>query len=126
MAFEEIKENAEDLKNQAKDLFEANLRYYKLWGFKLFMKSTTMMLKMFLLAIMLLIVTIFFSTALAIALGYWFDNFAYGFLAVGFIYLIIAIVVYYVQDKIVEGPILAKFSKIFLKTYKSDDDEGEK
>jgi hypothetical protein len=126
MAFEEIKENAEDLKNQAKELFETNLKYYKLWAFKLFMKSTTMMLKMFLLAIMLLIVTIFFSTALAIALGYWFDNFAYGFLVVGFIYLIIAIVVYYVQDKIVEGPILAKFSKIFLKTYKSELDEGEK
>lgn len=126
MAFEEIKENAEDLKRQAKELFEVNLRYYKLWAFKLFMKSTTMMLKMFLLAIMLLIVTIFFSTALAIALGYWFDNFAYGFLLVGFIYLIIAIVVYYVQDKIVEGPILAKFSKIFLKTYKTEYNDGEK
>ena len=123
MAFEDIKENAEDLTKQAKELLDANLKYYKLWGFKLLMKSTTMMLKMFLLAIMLLIVTIFFSTALAIGLGYWLDNFAYGFLLVGFIYLIVAIIVYYVQDKIVEGPILAKFSKIFLKTYKSGDNE---
>jgi len=125
MAFEEIKENAEDLTRQAKELFETNLRYYKLWGFKLIMKSTTTMLKMFLLAIMLVIVTIFFSTALALGIGYWLDNFAYGFLIVGFIYLILAIVVYYIQDKIVEGPILAKFSKMFFKTYKSDYGNGK-
>ena len=60
MAFEEIKDNAEDLKNQVKELIDVNVRYYKLWGFKILMKSTTMMLKIFLLAIMLLIVTIFF------------------------------------------------------------------
>ncbi len=117
MAFEEIKENAEDLKNEAKRLIDANLEYYKLWGFKLAMKSTSMMLKLFLLATMLIIVTLFFSIALALGFGYWFDNFAYGFLTVGFIYLILAIVIYKVQDKIVEGPMLSQFSRIFLKKY---------
>lgn len=117
MAFEEIKENAEDLKKQAKELIDINIRYYKLWGFKILMKSTTLMLKMFLLAIMLLIVTIFFSIALALGIGYALDNFAYGFLIVGGIYLVIAIIVYYVQDKIIEGLILSKFSRIFLKKY---------
>ncbi|MXN92644.1 competence protein [Flavobacterium sp. Sd200] len=117
MAFEELKENAEDLKNEAKRLIDANVAYYKLWGFKLAMKSTAMMLKLFLLATMLIIVTLFLSIALALAFGYWFDNFAYGFLTVGFIYLILAIVVYKVQDKIIEGPMLAQFSRIFLKKY---------
>jgi len=117
MAFEEIKENAEDLKNEAKRLIDANLAYYKLWGFKLAMKSTAMMLKLFLLATMLVIVTLFFSIAMALGFGYWFDNFAYGFLTVGFIYLILAIVIYKVQDKIVEGPLLSQFSRIFLKKY---------
>jgi len=117
MAFEDIKENAEDLKNEAKRLIDANIAYYKLWGFKIAMKSTAMMLKLFLLATMLIIVTLFFSIALALAFGYWFDNFAYGFLTVGFIYLILAIVVYKVQDKIVEGPLVATFSKLFFKTY---------
>lgn len=117
MAFDEVKENIDDLKKQAKELLDVNIRYYKLWGFKLFMKSTTMMLKMFLLAIMLLIVTIFFSIALALGIGYWLDNFAYGFLIVGLIYLVVAIFVYKVQDKIVEGPILARFSKLFFKKY---------
>jgi len=126
MAFEEIKENAEDLKNQAKELFEVNLKYYKLWGFKLLMKSTTMLLKMFLLAVMLLIVTVFLSISLAIGLGYWLDNMAYGFLIVGGIYLVLAIIIYFIQDRIVEGPILAKCSKIFLKSYKTDYSNGEK
>jgi ABC-type multidrug transport system fused ATPase/permease subunit len=117
MAFEEIKENAEDLKQEAKRLIEANLQYYKLWGFKILMKSTTTMLKIFLLAVMLTIVTVFFSIAAALGIGYWLDNFAYGFLIIGLIYLILAIVVYYAQDKIVEGAMLSRFSKIFLKKY---------
>ncbi|MHA3788513.1 competence protein [Flavobacterium hauense] len=117
MAFEEIKENAEDLKQEVKKLIDVNLRYYKLWGFKILMKSTTTMLKLFLLAVMLMIVTIFFSIAAALGIGYWLDNFAYGFLIVGVIYLVMAIVVYYVQDKIVEGPMLSRFSRIFLKKY---------
>ena len=117
MAFDEVKENVDDLKKQAKELLDVNIRYYKLWGFKLLMKSTTMMLKMFLLAIMLLIVTVFFSIALALGIGYWLDNFAYGFLIVGLIYLGVAVIIYYIQDKLVEGPILATFSKLFLKKY---------
>lgn len=117
MAFEEIKENAEDLKQEVKKLIDANLKYYKLWGFKILMKSTTTMLKIFLLSVMLMIVTIFFSIAAALGIGYWLDNFAYGFLIVGFIYLVMAIVVYYAQDKIVEGFMLSRFSKIFLKKY---------
>ncbi len=117
MAFGEVKENIDDLKKQAKELLDVNIRYYKLWGFKLLMKSTTMMLKMFLLAIMLLIVTIFFSIALALGIGYWLDNFAYGFLIVWVLYLIVAIFIYKVQDKIVEGPILARFSRLFFKKY---------
>lgn len=117
MGLEDVKENIGDLKQQAKEVFEANLRYYKLWGFKILMKSTTMMLKMFLLAIMLLIVTVFFSIAAALAIGYWLDNHAFGFLIIGVLYLAVAIVVYKIQDKIVEGPVLARFSRIFLKKY---------
>ncbi len=117
MAFEEIKENIEDLKNQVQEVIDTNVKYYKLWGFKMMVKTTTMMLKMFLLAIMLLIVTIFFSIAVALGIGYALDNFAYGFLIVGGIYLVLAIIIFYVQNKIVEGPILASFSRIFLKKY---------
>lgn len=114
MAFEELKENSEDLLNQAKSFLESNVSYYKLWLFKATMKSTTMMLKLFLLSVMLVIVTIFFSIAAALGIGYALDNFAYGFLIVGGIYLVVSIIVYKIQDDIVEGPILKKFSEFFF------------
>ena len=45
MAFEELKEHTEEIQDQAQAFFETNLAYYKLWGFKVAMKSTTMILK---------------------------------------------------------------------------------
>lgn len=117
MAFEKIKENTDELQDRAKEYIDANIAYYKLYGFKIAMKSTTLMLKLFLLGVMLVIVTLFFSIALALAIGYGLDNFAYGFLIVGGIYFVLAILVYYVQDKIVEGPILRTFSKMLFKKY---------
>ena len=114
MAFEKIKENTDELQDRAKEFLDANIAYYKLWGFKIAMKSTTLMLKLFLLSIMLVIVTLFFSIALALAIGYSLDNFAYGFLIIGGVYLILSVLIYKIQDKIVEGPILEKFSEFFF------------
>ena len=51
MAFEELKEHTEDIQKQAQAYIENSVAYYKLWGFKVAMKSTTMMLKFALIAI---------------------------------------------------------------------------
>jgi sterol desaturase/sphingolipid hydroxylase (fatty acid hydroxylase superfamily) len=117
MAFEEVKENVEDLKQQAKELLDANIRYYKLWGFKILMKTNAMVLKMILLGVLGTLVLLFFSLALALGIGYAVDNHALGFLIVGCIYLVCFFIVYSVRNKIVEGPLLARFSRIFLKKY---------
>ena len=114
MAFEEIKENAEELKNHAKELYESNVRYYKLLVFKSLVESATATVKGLLLAVCACFVLLFLSIALAMGLGYWLDNFAYGFLIVGLIYLILAIIVYYTAGKMVEGKLMAKFSKAFF------------
>jgi len=114
MAFEKIKENTSELQQHAKDYLDSNVAYYKLWFFKVAMKSTTMLLKIFLLSMMLLMVVLFFSVAAALAFGYALDNFAYGFLIVGAFYLIISVLIYSVKDRIVEGPILEKFSEFFF------------
>jgi len=114
MAFEKIKKNTSELQQHAKDYLDSNVAYYKLWFFKVAMKSTTMLLKIFLLSLMLLMVVLFFSVAAALAFGYALDNFAYGFLIVGAFYLIISVLIYSVKDRIVEGPILEKFSEFFF------------
>jgi len=114
MAFEELKENTDAIQENAKAYVESSLAYYKLWGFKVAMKSTTLMLKFFLIAICLMIVLLFVSIAGAFALGNLFNSYPLGFLCVAGIYLVLAFLLFLVKDKIVEGPILEKFSEIFF------------
>jgi amino acid transporter len=114
MAFEELKENTEAIQENAKAYVESSIAYYKLWGFKVAMKSTTLMLKFFLIALCLMIVLLFISIAGAMALGQLFDSYPLGFLAVAGVYLVLALLLFLVKDKIVEGPILEKFSEIFF------------
>ena len=114
MAFEELKENTEAIQENAKAYIDTSIAYYKLWGFKVAMKSTTLMLKFFLIALCLMIVLLFISIAGAMALGQLFNSYPFGFLAVAGIYLVLALLLFLVKDKIVEGPILEKFSEIFF------------
>lgn len=117
MAFEEVKENVEDLKDQAKELLDSNIQYYKLWGFKMLMKTNAMIAKAVLLGILALMILLFLSLGAAFGIGYALDNFAYGFLIIGGIYLLLAVAVYFLKDKLIDGPLLANFSKILLKKY---------
>lgn len=114
MAFEELKENTDAIQENAKAYIDSSIAYYKLWGFKVVMKSTTLMLKFFLIALCLMIVLLFISIAGAMALGQLFDSYPLGFLAVAGVYLVLALLLFLVKDKIVEGPILEKFSEIFF------------
>jgi amino acid transporter len=114
MAFEELKQNTEAIQNNAKAYVESSLAYYKLWGFKVAMKSTTLLVKFFLIAMCLMIVLFFVSIAGAMALGQLLQSYPLGFLSVAGIYLVLALLLFLIKDKIVEGPILEKFSEIFF------------
>jgi archaellum biogenesis protein FlaJ (TadC family) len=114
MAFENLKENAGEFQDNIKGFADSSIAYYKLWLFKVAMKSTTMLLKIFLIAIFLMIVIVFLSIAAALAIGYALDNFVYGFLIMGGFYILVCILIYNIKDKIVEGPVLEKFSEFFF------------
>lgn len=114
MAFEDLKENTEAIQENSKAYLESSIAYYKLWGFKVAMKSTTLMLKFFLIAICLSIVLLFVSVAGAFTLGNFLDSYPLGFLCVAGVYLVLALLLFLVKDKIVEGTILEKFSEIFF------------
>ena len=114
MAFEEIKENVEDIQEQAQAYIENNLAYYKLRTFKMAMKSATTILKFSLILLCFGMVLLFLSLALAFALANYLDSYPFGFLIVGVIYLLATGFLFLVRDKIVEGPLLEKFSEIFF------------
>ena len=114
MALEELQNNVEEIQKNTKAYIESSIAYYKLWGFKVAMKSTTLALKFFLIAICLVVVLLFVSVAGAIAIGKLLDSYVFGFLIVAGIYLVLALLLFLVKDKIVEGPILEKFSEIFF------------
>lgn len=114
MALEELQENIEDIQENAKAYIESNIAYYKLWGFKVAMKSTTLIFKFALIAICLMIVLLFVSVAGALAIGNIVNSYVLGFLSVAGIYLVLVFFLFLIKDKIVEGPILEKFSEIFF------------
>ncbi len=114
MAFEDLKENTEAIQENSKAYLESSIAYYKLWGFKVAMKSTTLMLKFFLITICLSIVLLFISIAAAFTLGNILGSYPLGFLCVAGVYLVLALLLFLVKDKIVEGTILEKFSEIFF------------
>src|SRR5690606_441981 len=103
--FGKIKENLNEVHAQTRDFVESNLEYYKLWVFKVVTKSASSLLKIILIGVFLVMVVVFFSIAGALAIGYALDNFVYGFLIVGGIYLILSIIVYNLKNRI-EEPII--------------------
>jgi ABC-type multidrug transport system fused ATPase/permease subunit len=114
MAFDKIKENTENIQEQAQAYFESTASYYKLWGFKVAMKSTTMILKFTLILLCFSMVLLFGSLAAALAIGNYFGSYAIGFLIVGAFYLVITFFLFLVKEKVIEGTILEKFSEIFF------------
>jgi len=114
MAFDKIKENSEDIQNQAQAYLEKSISYYKLWGFKVAMKSTTMILKFTLILLCFSMVLLFGSVAVALAIGNYFGSYALGFISVAGLYLITTFFLFLIKEKVIEGPILKKFSEIFF------------
>ncbi|MDR6845041.1 competence protein [Flavobacterium granuli] len=114
MAFDKLKDNTDNIQEQAQIYFEKSASYYKLWGFKVAMKSTTMILKFTLILLCFSMVLLFGSIAAALAIGVYFDNYAIGFSFVGGFYLLATFLLFLVKEKVIEGPILEKFSEIFF------------
>jgi len=114
MAFEDLKENTDKIQDQAKVYLDSQLAYYKLWGFKVAMKSTTLIFKFTLILLCFSMLLLFGSIAAAFAFSVMFKSYTLGFLTVGGIYLFFTILLFFMKDKVVEGPILEKFSEIFF------------
>lgn len=114
MAFEELKESTDGIREQAQAVLESNVAYFKLRTFKIAMQSTTMILKFTLIVLCFLMVLLFLSVALALGLGSYFSNYGLGFLCVGGLYFVITLLLFLVKDTVIEGAVLRKFSELFF------------
>lgn len=114
MAFDELKENTQQIQEEAKAYLDSTIEYYKLWGFKILMKSTKMVVKVVLLSFFLMMFLIFGSVAAALAIGEALESYWLGFLIVSGIYLVLILLLLFVRSRIIERQILRKCSTLIL------------
>lgn len=114
MAFEELKDQSERVQEETRAYIASTIEYYKLWGFKVAMKSTSLATKFVLVMVCVIMVFLFGSVAAAIAIGEALNNFVTGFLIVGGLYVVLLVLILLFKDKIVEGPMIRKYSEIFF------------
>lgn len=114
MAFNELKESTDELQVQIQKYVESTASYYKLWGFKVAMKSTVMIFKFALILLCVSMLLIFCSVSAAFAIGSALESNALGFLIIGGVYLLATIILLFIKDTFAEGKILKKFSEIFF------------
>lgn len=115
MAFNEIKDNVDDLKSETKAYVDKNVEYYKLLGFKIVAKTTTMFVSYTLVLLIFAFVLLFGSIAAGFAIGTSIGSTSLGFLIVAGAYLLIGIIVLLLKDKLIEKQILKSFSEMFFK-----------
>jgi hypothetical protein len=73
-----LKDNAEALQDNAITLLEAQAEYYKLWSFKVSMKSITFLVHAFLMTLFITLCVLFASLAFAFWLGEYLGSNALG------------------------------------------------
>jgi hypothetical protein len=117
MALKELKYNISEIDEHIHSYVEESVEYAKLKSFKLSMVIVTYFAKLFLIGIIGLLALLLLSLAASLAIGAAMDNTVYGYLVIGFVYVLVGIVFYLFRDK-VNKPILRMFSNKFF-----EDDE---
>lgn len=114
MAFEEIKENVEQIQEELKSYIDNSVSFYKLKFFKLSMKSLIVLFKYSLILAFIVMIVFFGSIAFAFALSDYYGSFIIGFSIVAGVYFILGLLFFMLNKKWIERLILKKFSKIFF------------
>lgn len=92
---------------------ETSKEYLRLQAFKMAMHLVTSLVKTLLVGLFTLLAFLFLSYSAALALGDWMGNAAYGFMAVGGLYVLIALLAYLLRKRL-EAPLLRHFSHLYF------------
>lgn len=113
MVFEEIKQDLTEVEADVRSYLENSEEYLQLKVFKIFMTYVTASAQILLVGIILVLALFAISIGASLALNEKLDSFYLGFIIVGGIYVLIAILCYFLRDGL-NGPLLRKFSKNYF------------
>jgi len=113
MALKELKRDLTEADVDVRSYLENSEEYFKLKIFKALMRAVTAFSHVMLIGAIGLLALILLSLAASYAIGTAMDNTYQGFIVVGLIYVVIALLCYFFRDKL-DGPLLRKFSKYYF------------
>jgi len=113
MAFDELKKDLTDSQQSAKEYLESTSDYYQLKIFRFLMKAIIALTLVLALGTLSFLLLFFVSLAASVAIGESMGSETAGFVVVGLIYLILAIVTFLFRKKL-EAPVLRTFSKYYF------------
>lgn len=114
MAYKEVKEELNQVKEHSEAYINTSLQYYKLWGFKVSVKAASQFMTLVLLSLFSMMALLFLSLAVAFALNDTLDSPFLGFILVGIFYVIVTIIAYLCRSFLVEKPVFKKLSEIIF------------
>lgn len=114
MSLDNIKDDTKQIHNDIKAILDSNMAYYKLWFFKVSMKSMTTIAKVVIIMMSLLFAILFASIAMALIIGKILDSYILGFILIAFMYMALAVVIFFMKPKGIEQAMLEKFSEFFF------------
>lgn len=113
MAFEEVRETAEDIQQQTQEYLEQSEAYIKLKIFQVLMKIVIGSVQTLVLGLLCSIIFLLISIGLAVYLGDIIENSLAGYLIVAAAYLIIGIILYLLRNSL-NKKLISRFSTIFF------------
>ncbi|MBB1149275.1 MULTISPECIES: hypothetical protein [unclassified Myroides] len=111
MAFQEIKDNLNEIKEHSEQYLNTSIDYVRLWGFKITAKTAIIFMTIFVVGVFLLLSLLFLSLYAAFAIGESVGSASLGFLYVGLFYLLISILVFTCRKQLVDRPLIKKLSE---------------
>ena len=115
MALNELKETARTLPTEVESTVNSHLEYYKLYIFRIIVKTTMGFVSLFVMSLFLLIIAFFLACASAFAIGEWLDSTALGFAIMGGVFVVALLILYRNCKSFIHKPILSKLSEIYFK-----------
>ncbi len=113
MAFEELKKDLLDADVNVRSYVKNSDEYVRLKIFKVLIRSITSIAHLLLIGSILLISILLLSFAASYGIGQALNNIYYGFLIVGLCYLLIALLCYFMRDKL-NKPLIKRFSNYYF------------